>query len=63
MKYFFNLEKQQGKAKTMTKTYDNAGQIMTKSHEVLNIQADFYKCLYTKDCNISCKLNASQQNN
>ena len=60
-KYFFNLEKQGGKAKTMSKTYNNIGQKTTKPHEVLKIQAEFYKRLYTKDCNVACRLNGKAE--
>ena len=49
-KYFFNLEKAKGKAKTITRLKVGDGYIV-QAKQILEEQRQFYKSLYTKDKN------------
>ena len=49
MKYFMNLEKSRAVGKTMTAIKLHSGKVTQNNKEILRIQGDFYKRLYTKD--------------
>ena len=51
-KYFLNLEKAKSKGKIMNATKRHDGSITTNSKEILQIQSDFYKKLYTTNTRI-----------
>ena len=48
-KYFFNLEKQNAKAKVMNQIIDKDGKLEIKQNQILKIQKDFYRRLYTSN--------------
>ena len=48
-KYFFALEKRNAKMKSMSIVVDDKGNLCSKPNEVLRVQADYYKKLYTTD--------------
>ena len=51
-KYFFNLEKRNGRMKVTKRLINESGQTITRAKEVLEEQASFYCKLYTEDPNI-----------
>ena len=55
-KYFFALEKRNAKGKTMTLLINDKNESITGTQNILIEQANFYKKLYTKDPNISFKM-------
>ena len=56
MKYFFGLEKQRAQSKVMTRMYDSAGHLTCNPNQVLRIQSQFYRKLYTCDTQIDCSI-------
>ena len=45
--YFHNLEKRKGKEKSWDKIVNNCGEIVFGTDEILKVQKDFFKTLYT----------------
>ena len=60
-KYFFSLEKKRYLEKNMQAIFDNEGNLTHNQHEILCIQTDFYKSLYSKDSNIHFSLTRDVQ--
>ena len=59
-KYFFNLEKNKNKQKTIEKLKKSDGTYTTDTEGILNECTNFYKSLFSKNANVNCHQDAFQ---
>ena len=58
-KYFYALEKRNARNKTMKAMYDKSGSKTRNQGSILNMQAEFYSKLYSKDKFFKCDIKGS----